>query len=79
MNLVQTEKILPVCLVDDEMQQITVGNPGLGHVHSRDGYDETPLHVAARNGYEEIVNLLIDAKADLQAKSVYSADLTPYI
>lgn len=49
----------------------------LGDVHSRDGYGETPLHVAARKGYEEIVRLLVDANSEINAKSGSSADLTP--
>jgi ankyrin repeat protein len=48
-----------------------------GNVHSRDGFGETPLHIAARLGCKEIVRLLIDANADINAKSRNSADMTP--
>lgn len=49
----------------------------LGDVQSRDGYGETPLHVAARKGHEEIVRLFVAADSDVNAKSGSSADLTP--
>lgn len=48
-----------------------------GTVHSRDGFDETPLHIAARIGEKEIAKLFIGAGADLNATSGKSADLTP--
>lgn len=51
--------------------------PDFGNVHSRDGYGETPLHVAARKGCGEIVKLLISAQADVNARSRTSMDMTP--
>jgi ankyrin repeat protein len=47
-----------------------------GDVGSRDAYGETPLHIAARLGYKEIVRLFVDANANVNAKSQNSADMT---
>ena len=49
----------------------------LGNVSSRDGYGETPLHIAARQGHVQIVKILLEANADINAKSRYSGDMTP--
>jgi len=35
---------------------------------ARDEYDQTPLHEAARGGYEDIVKLLLDKGAHLDLK-----------
>jgi ankyrin repeat protein len=41
-------------------------NPEL--VSSRDGPDDTPLHVAAQRGHKDVVELLLANKADVNAK-----------
>jgi ankyrin repeat protein len=48
-----------------------------GSVSSLDAYGESPLHIAARHGYPEIVKILLDANADINAKSGHSGDMTP--
>jgi ankyrin repeat protein len=44
--------------------------------NARDGDDETPLHMAARGGYPEIVRMLLAAGAKADAKS--AAGLFPW-
>jgi len=54
-----------------------ISRSDFGTLQSRDGFDETPLHIAARKGYKEIVQLYVFAGSDINAKSGKSADLTP--
>jgi ankyrin repeat protein len=54
-----------------------VRSNSMGNVHSRDQHDRTPLHVAAEIGSRNIVELLLEAGADINVKSVYEGDLTP--
>ena len=39
-----------------------------GDVDKRDGYGETALHIAVEEGHQKTVRLLLDSKADLNAK-----------
>ena len=48
-----------------------------GDVHSRDGNDETPLHVAAKRGFKHITEMLIRASANVNAKAGRNLALTP--
>ena len=48
-----------------------------GTVHSRNGFDETPLHLAARNGNVEILNLLVASGADVNVASSKSEYVAP--
>ena len=53
-----------------------LGN-GFGLISDRDENDETPLHVSAKKGHKEIVSLLIQANADINARSGVNLYLTP--
>jgi ankyrin repeat protein len=46
---------------------------GAGNVNVTDDYSWTPLMRACRRGYLEVVNLLLDKGADLEAKDQYGA------
>jgi len=48
-----------------KVRELLAANPELAHI--RDGDQSTPLHYAAWKGYPEIIDLLADAGADLQA------------
>jgi hypothetical protein len=41
------------------------------HVNARGGYENTPLHVAARAGHADILSLLLDHGADMGGQGVY--------
>lgn len=58
-------------------EEVLLSGQVLGDAYSRDAFGETPLHIAARLGYPEIVQLFVDANADVNAKSKNSADMTP--
>lgn len=49
----------------------------VGNIHSRDRRDRTPLHLATEIGCQEIVMLLLEAGAYINAKSSYEGNLTP--
>ncbi len=56
-----------------EVRQLLKNDPNL--VASRDENGFTPLHLAAANGYESMVELLLSTKADVNAKD--NAGSTP--
>ena len=41
------------------------------NVHARDVHGDTPLHLAARWGYEDIAKLLVDEGANVQNENSY--------
>ena len=50
----------------DRLKELIEEDPDL--VNARSSADRTPLHTAARRGFIEAVELLIDKGADLEAK-----------
>src|ERR1019366_7541304 len=56
----------------DDLAKVTAlldANPRL--VFSKDDNGDTPLHVAARAGHRDVAELLLDRKAEINAKDTY--------
>ena len=63
--------------MNDVETNVRFPKQSFGDIDDRDGNDETPLHVAAKLGFDLIVGLLINAGADVNARSGKSVALTP--
>ena len=56
-------------LAVENSREQELGSGLLGTVYSRDGFQETPLHVAARKGYADIATILLRVGSDVNVKS----------
>ena len=41
------------------------------HINARGGWEETPMHVAARSGHADILSLLLEHGADIDGQDIY--------